>query len=596
MKKRKSVIYGIREMFQILWNSGRLMTCLLVFNNLIRNTLWPLRALIVGKLVDVIVQSSAEGFARYEKEFVIYSAAFFLLFALNRIWWPLNSYTQTLMLARISDRSKRMLMDVMEKTGLVFFDDPENADLYSRAQTQIDGRQPINAVNKTVGLISLTISFATAFVGMVSVSIPVTVILLLSSLPAVLWENRFNERIYEFDQKSVREKRFMQYLFAQLVDKRSAKEIKTFQAENFIGERHDASLHEYIRKYLKLVNMKFVVDIPLWLILQAALMTSYYMIIAKTGEGTLELGSLSFFLAVAVSLQDAIKNFGSSFNGIVKSGKYFNVFQELTRKEERDSEKKTYVRIPEKIETIEFRNVSFSYPNLTEKAVDSVSFLLRNPQAVIMVGENGAGKTTLVKLLLGFYKPTSGEILVNGVNIDDYKPEEYFALFSVCFQDYMKYAFSFRNNILLGEPGDEERYQKVVAESQLDEVLARLPDRDETYLSREFDESGTELSGGQYNRIAIARAMYRDSSAVVFDEPNAALDAKAERNLFEIYERLTGNKLGIMITHRLSTAVKADLILVMKNGKLVESGTHQDLMQKNGEYAQMFSMQAKHYV
>ena len=257
----------------------------------------------------------------------------------------------------------------------------------------------------------------------------------------------------------------------------------------------------------------------------------------------------------------------------------------------------SYINIPETIESIEFKNVSFSYPNTDNEAIKDISFTLRYPQSVILVGENGAGKTTLIKLLMGFYKPTSGEILLNGVNIQQYRPKDYFKLFSVCFQDYMKYGFSLKDNIIMANREfDSKRFNEIISETQLKDIIEHLPNKEHTYLSREFDESGVELSGGQYNRIAIARAMAKDAPIVLFDEPNAALDAKAEQNLFRLYSRLTKDKLGIMITHRLSTAVNSDVILVLKDGKLIEYGNHSELMKHNGEYAMLFNMQARHYM
>ena len=325
-------------------------------------------------------------------------------------------------------------------------------------------------------------------------------------------------------------------------------------------------------------------------------MAGYYIIIADVANGRIAIGSLSFFLAVAVDIQESIRKFGSSFNGVIQSNMYFN---NLTKLEEIGAEGEEPVNgcaIPEKIETIAFRHVCFSYPNAQKEALHDISFTLHCPQSVILVGQNGSGKSTLIKLLLGFYKPTSGEILINGTNIDRYNQEQYYSLYSVCFQDYMKYGFSFKDNIVLANPDmEQEHFRKIVEEAQLDDICGKLPEKEDTNLLREYDEKGVELSGGQYNRLAIARAMAKDAPIVLFDEPNAALDARAEDNLFAIYDRLTRDRLGIMITHRLQKAASMDMILVLKDGELVEQGKHQQLMEQGGEYAAMFHMQADRY-
>jgi ATP-binding cassette, subfamily B, bacterial len=597
MKKILGFFNGISEMIKILWQSSKVMTLLMIFNNLIRNALWPLRALVVKKIVDIIVLSSENGFSTYQNSFWVSIILFSLLFWSNRIWWPLNSYTQTLMLAKISNKTRLRIISVMERIHLSFFDYAENSDTYTRALAQADDRQPINTVNSVIGFVSLIISFITAFTVMISINIPVTVILMLSSIPAVIWEGQFNKKIYYFDQEATREKRLLGYLFSLFLSKASSKEIRTFKTARYLSEKHESALKEYNQKYFRLINSRIRVDSFFWLILQCALMIGYFLIISDAASGKIALGSLSFFLAVAGDLQGAIKNFGSSFNGVIQSNKYFDNLLQFEKQNAGTANLINYINIPETIETIEFRNVSFSYPNAENETLKDISFTLHCPQSAVLVGENGAGKTTIIKLLMGFYRPTSGKILINGVNIQQYCPEDYFKLFSVCFQDYMKYGFSLKDNIVMANIEiDDKRFNEIVNETQLEDIIERLPGKERTYLSRELDDNGVELSGGQYNRIAIARAMTKDAPIVLFDEPNAALDAKAEHNLFRLYAQLTKNKLGIMITHRLSTAVNSDIILVLKDGKLIECGNHSELLIHNDEYAALFNMQAKHYM
>lgn len=597
MKKYLTFFNGIGEMIKILWQSSKVLTLLMIFNNLIRNALWPLRALVIKQIVDTIVLSLEDGFIAYRRSFWIYIVFFFLLFWSNRIWWPLNSYTQTLMLAKISHNTRLRIISVMEKIHLSFFDNSENYNTYTRALAQADDRRPINTVNTVLGFISLIISFVTAFTIMISINIPVTIILILSSIPSVVWEGRFNKKIYDFDQETTREKRFLGYLFSLFLNKGSAKEIRTFKTEEYLSKKYETALEEYNKKYFYLVDLKFKVDSFFWLILQCVLMAGYFLIISDAAADKIALGSLSYFLAVAGDLQGAIKNFGSSFQGIIQSNKYFDNLLQFEKQNTEEDNSNTYIPIPKMIESIEFRNVSFSYPEGEHEILKNVNFTLHYPLSVVLVGENGAGKTTLIKLLMGFYHPAQGEILLNNVNINQYDPKDYFKLFTVCFQDYMKYGFSLSDNITMGnEKVDAKRFDEIIKELELEGLISGLPDKENTYLLREFDEKGVELSGGQYNKIAIARAMAKDAPIVLLDEPNAALDGKAEQNLFKIYEKLTKNKLGIMITHRFSTAVSADVILLLKDGQLIELGNHVELLKRDGEYASLFNMQAKHYV
>ena len=596
MKKILSFFNGIGEMFKILWQSSKSLTALLIFNNIIRNAIWPFRAMVVKEIVDIIVLSAENEFSTYQKQFWLCIILFFLCFLLNRIWWPLNSYTQTLMLAKMTNKMKQRIIAVMEKVHLSFFDYAENYDTYKRALEQVEDRQPINTVNSVIGFVSLIISFVTAFSIMISINVPVTIMLMLSTVPAVIWEEKFNKKIFDFDKEVTREKRLIEYLFSLFVNKATAKEIRTFKTDQYLTKKHESTLTEYNRKYFRLIKSRISVDSFFWLILQCALMIGYFIIISDTGAGIIAIGSLSFFLSVASDLQQAIKNLGSSFNGVIQSSKYFDNLLQFEKQNADATHSDGHINIPNTIESIEFRKVSFTYPNSEKETLKDISFTLRCPQSTVLVGENGAGKTTIIKLILGFYKPTSGEILINGVNIKEYPPEEYLKLFSVCFQDYMKYGFSLKDNVVMSNTEiNHQKFEKIINMVELKDLIIDLPQKEKTCLSREYDENGVELSGGQYNRIAIARAIAKDAPIVLFDEPNAALDAKAEQSLFKLYAQLTKDKLGIMITHRLSTATDSDLILVLKDGKLIECGNHSELLMNNGEYATLFNMQSKHY-
>lgn len=596
MKKIMALSKGTGEMFRILWQSGRGLTVMLVVNSLIRNALWPVRALVVKDMVDLAAVSWGQGSAAWRGNFMLDAALFFACFCANRVWWPLNSYVQTLLLARLGHESRVRIMAAMNGVGLSFFDCAENRDIYERALRQADDRQPINTVNSVMGFVALLVSFSTAFFAMAAVSVPVTVLLLASSIPSIIWEGRFNEKVYQFDQEAARERRRMDYLFSLFTDRTAAKEIRTFRAGPYLEEKRRKALEEYQGRYLRLAGWKLRVDGGFWLILQGALMLGYYLVISEVqGRGTAA-GSLSFFLTVAVDMQDALRRFGSSFNGVVQGARYFDNLLELERTGRAQEEAFGGRLTPERVETVEFRHVSFRYPGREEEALHDVSFTLRCPQSVMLVGMNGSGKSTLLKLLLGFYRPDSGEILINSIPVGEYDREQYYELFSVCFQDRMRYGFSFQENIMMGSPEmDRERFWEIVDQVQLGEVCEKLPEKERTNLLREYDEGGVELSGGQYDRLAIARAVAKEAPVLLLDEPDAALDARAEETFFRIYDRLVEKRLGIMVTHRMQRAVSADVILVLKDGVLVEQGNHRQLMERKGQYEAMFRMQAERY-
>lgn len=282
-------------------------------------------------------------------------------------------------------------------------------------------------------------------------------------------------------------------------------------------------------------------------------------------------------------------------NNIISSNRYLGNLLKFEIMNEKQFQNDT-IQLPKEIKEIEFKNVSFRYPSSNRDVIKNINFKIVAPTNIVLVGENGSGKTTLIKLLLGFYQPSEGEILINGTRLNKFDINEYHRLFSVCFQDYQKYGFTLRDNIVMADADiNENEFSKIVNSLSLNNLIESLPDKENTYLSREYDEKGTELSGGQYNKIAIARAIAKKAQIVLFDEPTASLDAKAERELFLLYKNLCRDKIGVMITHRLSTAVSSDRIFVLKDGELIEQGSHYQLMSRNGEYAQMFYTQSKQY-
>jgi len=247
---------------------------------------------------------------------------------------------------------------------------------------------------------------------------------------------------------------------------------------------------------------------------------------------------------------------------------------------------------------IEFRDVSFCYPGKSEAALHHLTFMVKAGERIALVGENGAGKTTLVKLLTRLYDPTSGEIRIAGHNIKEYDAAELREHIGVIFQDYVKYSMTAHENIGLGwlaEMNNREMVEKAACKSGADEVIAKLDAGYETMLGHWF-EKGVEMSGGEWQKVALARAFMRDAPLLIFDEPTSSLDARAERDLFQRFLQLTTGRTVILISHRFSTVRLADRILVIEHGKLIEQGTHQELMTLQGRYAELFSLQAEAYM
>ncbi len=249
--------------------------------------------------------------------------------------------------------------------------------------------------------------------------------------------------------------------------------------------------------------------------------------------------------------------------------------------------------------TIEFENVSFAYPGTEKKVIRDVSFKIEAGETVVLVGLNGAGKTTLIKLLTRLYDPTEGRILLDGVDLRDYEPRALYEIFGIIFQNFTKYACTVSENVMFGDiskPRDDQRIVEAATAANADGFIADLPNGYETALMRFFEKDGIELSGGQWQKLSVARAFYSDSDVLILDEPTASLDALAEQEIYSQFDALRRDKTTIFVSHRLSSATTADKIIVLEYGELLEEGTHAELMARGGRYHELFTTQAKHYV
>lgn len=595
----KNYFSSIISTIRLAWEAGPVETMLLILCSLIRNIYGPLGMVVTMKMIDWILTAQRAGFAQTSKrEFVMYSILLLVIFWSNRIWWPLSSLVNTLTIAKLSNRIRTAIMKKVKDSSLEFFDHEESYNRLELAAREVQGRRPLQMLTTIVNFFSTMISFLILFIPMFRLNPVICVILLASGIPELLQQRKYLKSFSDLEQSSADKVRKMNYIVQLFTNKQSAQELRLFRLFGYLAEKYQSVHERYYADLKAIFRNRMNHGIPVWILTALTASCVYLFFAILASQRSITIGELSFFVGAISTIAGGVSSMGGSVNKTAESNRYMdNLFSFLNEDSAMPSGDQT-LDDPTHL-VLEFQKVSFRYPGSEIYALKEISFRIELPERVAVVGLNGSGKTTLVKLLTRLYDPTEGVILLNGTDLREYGIHGLRKLYAVCFQDFYTYGFSAQENIGMGHADrmeDLEGIRDAARHSGIHEVIERLPHGYGTCLSKEFDEEATEFSGGQIHKLAIARTFFKDGSILILDEPTAALDAKAERDLFGKFHTLTENKIGIMITHRLSSTINADRILVLEQGELVENGTHEQLMAAPRTYYKLFHTQAQRYI
>ena len=593
--ERISALGNVPAVLKIVWDSGPGVVIFGLVSRLFSSFL-PVVLLWITKLIVDGIVHAVSTHQPVEPRLWWLVVAEFALAVVNSILLRTIDYSDSLLADKYTRHVSIRVMNHAAGLDLIAYEDPVFYDRLERARVQATDRLVmIQAIGR---LVQQSITTVTLSVSIMLFSPWLMLLLIAGVLPAFLGESHFAFLGYAKNFRQTPMRRQLDYLRVLGGSKEAAKELKLFGLKNFLSERFTRLSDEIYEQNVALNRKKLIAGAVLSMIGTAGYYSAYVFVIWRTASGQLSIGSMTF---LTLAIQQASSNIEQIFSTIAAIGDQALFLTDLLAffdMKPTIRSKPNALPAPRPITRgFEFRDVSFSYPGNSRRVLDHINFQLPTGERLALIGENGQGKTTIVKLITRLYDPTEGQILLDGIDLREYDLEDLHREIGVIFQDFMRYEMTALENIAVGRVdamGNLELLKSAARKSMADQTIGRLPLGYDQMLGRRFDQ-GVDLSGGEWQKVALARAYLRDAQLLILDEPTAALDARSEFEVFHRFAELTAGKMALFISHRFSTVRSADRILVLENGRIAEEGTHDQLARLGGRYAEMFEMQASSY-
>jgi ATP-binding cassette subfamily B protein len=520
----------------------------------------------------------------------------FVLASLATILVRVLDFCDSVLADKFTRHISTRIMEHASRLDLIRYEDPLFYDKMERARAQ--GTDRVMLVQMMGRLLQDLITAVALAVGIGFFSPWLLVFLIVCVVPAFLGETHFAFLGYSLSFEQTPARRQMEYLRILGGSRESAKELKLFGLGPFLVGRYKVLSDELHRQNVGLAKRKLVFGAFLTLLGTLGYYGGYAFVIYQTAIGVLTIGQLTFLAGAIAGASSGIQAVFTTFAGVADQSLFLTDLVDFFAVQPTILSKPGALVAPRPLrQGIEFKNVSFSYPGNRRRILSGINMRIEPQERVALVGENGQGKTTVVKLLTRLYDPTEGQILLDGVDLREYNLEDLWKEIGVIFQDFVHYDMTVSENIGVGrieEALNPFRIRAAAIKTFAEKVIQKLPKGYDQPLGCRF-EGGVDLSGGEWQKIALARAYLRDAQLLVLDEPTAALDARAENEVFERFSELTSGKMALLISHRFSTVRMADRILVLQKGGIAEQGQHDELVREGGLYAQMFELQAASY-
>jgi ATP-binding cassette subfamily B protein len=605
-RERFGALRNLPPFLKLIWQTSPLMTVGSLGLRLIR-ALVPVVTLYIGKLIiDEVIRvaqlpalpgSVGDWIASGLADRLLWLVGVeFALAVLSDVLGRVVGLLDALLSELFTNASSVRLMEHAATLDLEDFEDSELQDQLDRARRQTTGRMML--MSQLFGQAQDAITIASFAAGLVVYAPWLILLLLLALVPAFLGEAHFNARSYSLSYSRTPERRQLDYVRQTGASVETAKEVKIFGLNTFLIDRYRQIAVDFYRANRLLALRRAGWGGVLTALGTAGYYVAYAWLVWRTLAGQFTIGDLTFLAGSFRRLRTLLEGLLSGFSQMAGQALYLDdlfSFFEIVPEIHSPPDPRAF---PAPIrEGFVFEDVGFIYPGAERWAVRHLSFTLRAGEVLALVGENGAGKTTLVKLLARLYDPDEGRILLDGHDLREYDLDQLRANLGVIFQDFVRYHLTAAENIAVGRieaKDDRARIERAAERSLADEVIERLPGGYDQMIGKRF-RTGIELSGGEWQKVAIARAYMRDAQLLILDEPTAALDARAEFQVFQRFKELSAGKTAVLISHRFSSVRMADRILVLADGKVEAMGTHEALLAQRGRYAELFELQAAGY-
>lgn len=586
----------------IVWQTGHWILFLMTFLALFNGLTPVIGALLSKEIINELQAASTPVSEFFHSRIFMLLIYLFIYRVLKRLALTAGTAVDSLSGELVIKQIKLRIMNKSHELDLQYFDLPEFYEKLENANREA-GIRPIQVITKTftaastlIELISYIAVMATApGLGLAAF------IIMAVSLPSAIISFIYRKRNFNYKRRRSKDRREMNYYSDVLVNKDIVKEVRIFGLTDFFADKFKKVFGEYFKGLRALILSESLWQIALGIVSVIVNLFFCGIVALRVLSGEIMLGDYTLYTGAIMSIATCIATLISTSAGVYEGTLFIDNLMYFMNKSPGivptvTPGAKVKRNAPH---TIEFKNVSFHYPGSERCVLQNVNITFSPGQTTVLVGLNGAGKTTLIKLLTRLYDPTDGVILLDGRDIREYDLESLYGMFGIIFQDFGRYAVTVGENISFGDLSlmpSHDSLMEAARQSNADGFIEKLPQGIDTPLTRQFERTGSELSGGQWQKLAIARAFYSRSDILVLDEPTASLDPLAEQEIFNEFDRLRSGKMSIFVSHRLSSATTAGQIIVLEGGRVVEKGTHKELMEQKGKYYNLFSVQAKRYV